>query len=57
MNGDGTAPATTRPSLSPSFLDELDHDLAGADALLANRYPGDPGTNRIVAMSICEPRS
>lgn len=35
-------------SLSASFLDQLDHDLADADALLADRYPGDPGTRQPV---------
>jgi citrate lyase beta subunit len=47
MSGDET-PVTARPILSASFLDELDHDLAGADALLADRYPGDPGTRQPV---------
>ncbi|WP_395727674.1 DUF6986 family protein [Nakamurella sp.] len=47
MNG-GETPNPARPSLSASFLDELDHDLAAADALLADRYPGDPGTRQPV---------
>jgi hypothetical protein len=42
MSGD------TDPGLSSSFLDELDHDLTGADHLLATRYPGDPGTRQPV---------
>lgn len=48
MNGDGTTPTGTRSSLSASFLDGLDHDLAAADALLADRYPGDPGSRQPV---------
>ena len=48
MNGDGTSPTNAPSSLRASFLDELDHDLAGADALLADRYPGDPGTRQPV---------
>lgn len=48
MSGDGTVTTTGRPTLSTSFLAELDHDLADADALLAGRYPGDPGTRQPV---------
>lgn len=48
MIDDGTGPTNARPSLLPSFLEEIDHDLAGADALLAGRYPGDPGTRQPV---------
>ncbi len=48
MSGHGTPSTTARPSLSPAFLDELDQELAGADALLAGRYPGDPGTRQPV---------
>ncbi|HEY5878026.1 MAG TPA: aldolase [Nakamurella sp.] len=46
MSADGTSPTYAPPSLSSGFLDELDHDLADADALLADRYPGDPGTRQ-----------
>ncbi len=45
MGGPGTSSTT---ALSATFLDRLDDDLAGADALLAGRYPGDPGTRQPV---------
>ena len=58
MSADGTAPSTVqptvrsaslaRPSLRTSFLDELDRELADADAVLADRYPGDPGSRQPV---------
>ena len=48
MTGDRTAPTNAPSSLSTSFLDGLDHDLAAADSLLASRYPGDPGTRQPV---------
>ena len=58
MSVDGTAPSTVqptvrsaslaRPSLRTSFLDELDRELADADAVLADRYPGDPGSRQPV---------
>ena len=48
MSGTGTASTTAHPSLSNSFLDGLDQDLADADAELAGRYPGDPGTRQPV---------
>lgn len=47
MNGDATA-AGPRPVLGSAFLDGLDRDLAAADALLTDRYPGDPGTRQPV---------
>ncbi len=34
--------------LTDAFLTELDRSLAGADAHLAHRYPGDPGTRQPV---------
>ena len=40
-----TSPA---PRLGPDVLDELDGRLAPADAELAARYPGDPGTRQPV---------
>src|SRR6478752_1570264 len=48
MSGTGTASTTAHPSLSSSFLDGLDQDLADADAELEGRYPGDPGTRQPV---------
>lgn len=36
------------PTLGTGFLESLDRDLADADAVLADRYPGDPGTRQPV---------
>lgn len=47
MSGHNTA-AGSRQGLGADFLDGLDRDLAAADALLADRYPGDPGTRQPV---------
>ena len=48
MSVDGTNPTSAQPGLSSGFLDALDQDLADADAVLAGRYPGDPGTRQPV---------
>jgi citrate lyase beta subunit len=53
MSVDGTIPSTAQaslaqPSLHSSFLDELDRELADADAVLADGYPGDPGSRQPV---------
>lgn len=40
--------ALSAPALTADFLTAVDRSLAGADADLAHRYPGDPGTRQPV---------
>lgn len=48
MSGSPVVSELTDALLTDAFLTELDHSLAGADADLAGRYPGDPGTRQPV---------
>ena len=48
MSGTVLSDAPSEPVLTEDFLTEVDSSLAGADADLALRYPGDPGTRQPV---------
>jgi hypothetical protein len=48
MSGIALSDAPSEPVLTEDFLAEVDSALAGADADLALRYPGDPGTRQPV---------